>query len=71
MRAAEGGEEVVHGILVADVDCCKARTPLVAVSVEQIVVPDGNVKQIAPGNARRIAIVILRPGRGIFNLVDP
>ena len=58
MRAAEGGEEVVHGVLVCYVDRCEPDAPLVAIAVEQVVVPDGDVEQVARLHARRIAIVV-------------
>jgi len=61
VRAAEGGEEVVHGVLIADIDRSEPDAPLVAIAVEQVVVPDGDVEQIARLHARRVAIVVLGP----------
>ncbi len=45
--AAEGGEEVVEGFLVGQVDDGEAKAPLVAVPVEEVVVADGEVEEIA------------------------
>ena len=42
----------------------KPQAPLVAVAVEEIVVADREVEQIARCDARRIVVVILGPGRG-------
>ena len=47
VRAAEGREKVVEGGFVGDVDRRETQTPLVAVALEQIVVTNGEVEQVA------------------------
>ena len=46
VRAAEGREEVVEHVIVRQVDYGEAHTPFVPIAVEQIVVADGEVKQV-------------------------
>ena len=42
--AAEGGKEIVERGLVGQVDDRKPQAPFVAIPVEKIVMPDGNVE---------------------------
>ena|SRR5438034_7000152 len=58
MRAAERRQEVIKRNFVRQVDHCKAQAPLVAISVEQVVVPDAEIKQVTRRDAGRIAIVV-------------
>ena len=51
MRPAEGGQEIVKSGFVRQVDHCKSQTPLIAVAVEQVVVANACVEQVAGGNA--------------------
>src|SRR5271156_2650570 len=64
VRAAEGGEEIVNRFFVADVNGGQAETPLVAVATEKIVVADGQIEQVACGDAWWIVIVVLGSGSG-------
>ena len=68
MRAAEGGEEVVHSVFIGDVDRREPDAPLIAIAVEQVVVPDGHVEQVASLHARRVAIVIFGSGSRYLQL---
>jgi len=45
--AAEGGEEVVEGVFVGEVDGGEAEAPLVLVAVEEIVLANGGVEEVA------------------------
>jgi hypothetical protein len=60
---AEGGEEVVQGRAIGDVDRGQLQTPLVSITVKQIVVTDCNIKEMARRDTRRILVVVLSPGR--------
>src|SRR5277367_5458489 len=68
MRAAERGEEVVDGVLVGDVDRREPGAPLVAITAEEVVVPDRHIEQAATGDARRIAVVVLSSQGGYLQL---
>ena len=71
VRAAERGEEVVQRFFVGQIDHREAQAPLVAVAVEEIVMADGQVEQIARRNSRRILVVVLGSVRGNVNRVAP
>ena len=60
VRAAEGGEEVVECVFVSDVDGGEAKAPLVAVTLEEVFLTDGEVEEAPFRNARRMMIVVLR-----------
>jgi len=60
VRAAEGGEEVVEGVLVGDVDAGETKTPFVLVAVEEVVLADGGIEEAALLNAGRMLVVIFR-----------
>ena len=62
MRATERSKEVVEGHLVGQIDDREAQTPLVTVAVEQIVVTNRQIKQMARLDSLRIVVVIFRPG---------
>src|SRR5260370_37589929 len=59
--SAEGGEKVVQGHFVRQVDGCEAQAPPVAVTVEYIVVTDTRIKQISRGDSLGVLVVILFP----------
>ena len=63
VRAAEGGQEIVQSSLVGQVDDRKAKTPLVAIIIEQVVVAYRNVEQIARLNTRRVLVIIFSARR--------
>jgi hypothetical protein len=62
MRSAEGGEEIVKTYLVGDVDCRNTKTPLVPVSTKNVVISDGEIEQMTGRDARRVVIIVFRPG---------
>ena len=64
MRAAESGEEIVHGDFVRDIDRREPETPLVSVAAKQIVFADTRIEEAARRNAGRIVVVIFRVWRG-------
>src|SRR5438270_14035587 len=63
VRAAEGREKVVQRGPVGQIYRRELQAPFVAVASEKIVVPDGQIKQMARRNARRIVVIILRSWR--------
>ena len=63
VRPTERGQEVVKRGLVRQVDDRESQAPLVAVTVEEVVIPHAGVKEVARVDARRIVIVILRSRR--------
>jgi len=71
VRAAESGEEVVNRGFVRHVDGRETHAPLIAVAVEEIVVTDSRVKQIARANPGRIVIGILGVGRRHLQACGP
>ena len=62
VRAAEGGEEVVERVLVGQIDDRELRAPLVPVAMEDVVVAHGEIEEAAGSDARRIVVVVFRPG---------
>ncbi len=64
MCSAEGGKEVVQSIFVQQIYDGESNAPLVFVAVEYVVMPDGQIKEIARGDARGIVIVVLSAGSG-------
>ena len=69
MGAAEGGEEVVEGVVVREVDDGETGAPFVAVAVKQVVVAEGHVEKIPRLDARGIVIVVLAAGSWDFDEV--
>src|SRR5271167_77401 len=63
VRSAESGKEVVQRGFVRKVDHGEPQTPLVTVSVEEIVLSHAGVKQAARRDALRIVVVVLFPWR--------
>src|SRR5579864_624256 len=59
MRAAKRRKEVVERVLVGDVNGRQLQAYLVVISLENIVMPDGDVEKIPCRDARRILIIIL------------
>jgi hypothetical protein len=55
VRSAEGGKKVVQSVLVCDVDGRELQTHLVIVTVEHVVVSDGNVEK-APRHLLTLAV---------------
>ena len=62
VRSAERAQEVVERLFVGQVDDRKPNAPLVTVTVEQIVVANAEIKQMAGRDAWRVVIVIFGPG---------
>ena len=60
MRTAKCREEIIQRVLIGEVDDFDTRTPLIAIAVKDIVMPDGQVKKIAGRDARRIMVVVFR-----------
>lgn len=58
MRSAKRGKEVVEREVVGQVDHFQPRAPLVAVSVEDVVVAHSEIKQIALLDTRRVEVVV-------------
>ena len=72
MRSAEGGQEIVERHFVGQVDGREPQAPLVTVAMEEVIISDAGIEQVARVDARRIVIVILRsrwrylqPGRPV------
>src|SRR6266852_6126894 len=59
MRSTERGQEIVERHFVGQVDGREPQAPLVTVAMEQVVVADAVIEQVARVDARRIVIVIL------------
>jgi hypothetical protein len=58
MRAAEGRQKVVKRVLVRHIHSRHLETPLVAITIEEVVLSDGGVKEIPLSNSGRIMVVI-------------
>src|SRR5215472_1152152 len=61
--AAEGGQKIVEGVLVGQIDRGQDETDLVALAAQQVVVSNGEIKQVSWLDARGILVVVLRPRR--------
>src|SRR5215472_3533621 len=61
--AAEGGQKIVEGVLVGQIDRGKDETDLVALAAQQVVMPNGEIKQVSRLDAGRILVVILSSRR--------
>ena len=61
---AEGGNEVIEGVLIGNIDRGQLQAHFVLVAVEEIVVTDGEVKEVARGDAVWVVIRIVGAGRG-------
>ena len=69
MCPAERGKKVVKRAFVPDVDTSQPQAPLIPVTVEQIVISDGSVKQIPRLYPGRIVIIVLRSRGRYLNQV--
>ncbi len=58
MRAAERGEEVVERVLVGDVDGGQVQVHLVVLLVENVVLSERDIEQVARCDAGRIVVVV-------------
>lgn len=58
MGSTESGEEIIERVVVGQIDNGELSAPLVFISVQQVIVSDGEVEQIALLNARRLVIVV-------------
>src|SRR6266446_10149727 len=72
MRSAERGQEIVERHFVGQVDGREPQAPLVAIAMEEVVVSNAGIEQVARVDAWRIVVVILRsrcrylePGRPV------
>ncbi len=72
MRSAERRQEIVERHLVGQVDSREPQAPLVAIAMEEVVIANAGIEQVARVDARRIVIVILgtwcrylEPGRPV------
>jgi len=62
--AAERGQKIVHGGFIGQVDDGEPKAPLVAVTVEEIIVPYTRIEQVARSDTRRIVVWVVRAGGG-------
>ena len=62
--AAEGGEEVVEGVVVGEVDGGEVEIDFVAFGVEDVVFAEGGVKEAARCNALRVSVAVAGAGSG-------
>jgi hypothetical protein len=60
--SAEGGKEVVQHVVVRQVDHGQLRTHFVFIAVEQVVVSDGDIEEVARRNSLRIMIIVFFEG---------
>ena len=63
VRSAKRRREVVKRNPVRQIDRAELHAPLVSIAMENVVVTNGEIEQIAGRDARRIVIGVLRPGR--------
>ena len=63
MRTAEGGEEVVEGNPVCDIDSSQLKADLVLIPVEKVVMTHGKIEDMAWGNPGGVVIGIIGSGR--------
>src|SRR5216683_6745424 len=67
VRTTERRKEVVQRVFVGDVYGCQAEAPFTFVAVEEIVLAERHIEEIALGNPRRVVVVVLRAGCGYRN----
>ena len=60
MGPAERREKVVESDTISEIDDRDLATPSVFVSVEQVFMPNRQIKQMARSNAWRILVIIFR-----------
>src|ERR1035437_10175427 len=59
VSSAEGGEEVIQGFLVGQIDHRQASAPFISIAVEDVVVADGGVEKVARGDTGWIVVGII------------
>ena len=64
VRPAERGQEVIQRVIVGDVDRGQVEVHLVAVGVEEVVLADRDVEQVARSDARWVVVVVPGARRG-------
>jgi len=64
MRAGESGEEVVERDFVGDIYGGQPQAHLVALRAEEVIVADGEIKEMARCDALRVFVVVLSTGSG-------
>ena len=70
MRAAEGGEEVIQGVLVGDVDGRQIEVQLVALGMEDVVLADVASKRLRGAMRGGLWSSFSVPGAGMLTSVD-
>ncbi|MGA9243401.1 MAG: hypothetical protein WBW03_15645 [Silvibacterium sp.] len=58
MRPAEGGEEIIEGVLVRETNGLQLETPAIAVAAEKILLTDDRVEQVTRSDALRVFVFI-------------
>ena len=71
MRAAERRKKVIQSCLVGDIDGGERKAPLVMIAFEQVIVPYGEVEEVARRDARWILVVVLGSGSGDLDQGGP
>jgi hypothetical protein len=66
MSSTESRKKVVQRGFVSDIDGAELQAPLIAVTVEKIVVSNRQIKQVTGRNSGRIMIVILGSRRSAY-----
>ena len=62
--STERGNKVVERFFVRQVDDRETETPLISVAVvKKVILPNGQVEQVPGRDARRLVVVVFRPGR--------
>ena len=64
MGSAKRRNEVVKRVLVRQIDNFQTGAPFIPVRMEQVIVSDGDIEEIALCDARRVVIVVLSAGGG-------
>ena len=62
MRAAKRGKKVVEHVAIGDVNGGELQANFVFISVEQVIVSDGEIEQVEWRDTLRIVIVVLGSG---------
>lgn len=58
----EGGEEVVEGEFIGDVNCAKTKPDFVSVAMKEIVFSKCDVKEVSWRDSLRVVVIILSVG---------
>ena len=59
VRSTEGRKEIVKRVFIGQINNRQTGTPLILVALENVVVPNGNIEEIAGCDAGRIVVVVL------------